>query len=54
MGAADIARNMLGVVVKEEQADRSVLKEYATLVAKKRGTTDSLWREFGDALAEQL
>ncbi|MDX1929496.1 MAG: AAA family ATPase [Pirellulaceae bacterium] len=54
VGAADIARNMLGVVVKEEQADRSVLKEYATLVAKKRGATDSLWREFGDALAEQL
>src|SRR6476661_7895117 len=33
VGPADIARNMVGVVVKEDQDDREALKEYATLVA---------------------
>jgi MoxR-like ATPase len=54
VGAADIARNMVGVVVKEDQEDRDSLKEYATLVAKKRGTKEKTWKEFHDALLEQL
>ena len=41
-------------VVKEDQDDKAALKEYAALVAKKRGLKDKAWKEFHDALAEQL
>lgn len=54
VGPADIARNMVGVVVKEDQDDRDSLKEYAALVAKKRGLKEKAWKEFHDALVEQL
>jgi MoxR-like ATPase len=54
VGAADIGRNMVGAVVKEDQEDKTALKEYATLVAKKRGAKDKAWKEFHDALVEQL
>jgi intein/homing endonuclease len=54
VGPADIARNMVGVVVKEDQDDRDSLKEYAALVAKKRGVKEKAWKEFHDALVEQL
>jgi MoxR-like ATPase len=54
VGPADIARNMVGVVVKEDQDDRDSLKEYATLVAKKRGVKEKAWKEFHEALVEQL
>ena len=54
VGPADIARNMVGVVVKEDQEDRDSLKEYAVLVAKKRGVKEKAWKEFHDALVEQL
>src|SRR5262249_26451741 len=54
VGAADIARNMVGAVVKEDQEDKAALKEYATVVAKKRGVKDKAWKEFHDALVEQL
>lgn len=54
VGPADIARNMVGVVVKEDQEDRDSLKEYAALVAKKRGVKEKVWKEFHDALVEQL
>jgi MoxR-like ATPase len=54
VGPADVARNMVGVVVKEDQEDKAVLKEYATLVAKKRGAKEKAWKEFHDALVEQL
>jgi MoxR-like ATPase len=54
VGPADIGRNMVGVVVKEDQEDKVVLKEYATHVAKKRGAKDKAWKEFHDALVEQL
>jgi hypothetical protein len=45
---------MVGVVVKEDQEDRDSLKEYAALVAKKRGAKEKAWKEFHDALVEQL
>jgi MoxR-like ATPase len=54
VGPADIARNMVGMVVKEDQEDKVSLKEYATLVAKKRGAKEKAWKEFHDALVEQL
>jgi MoxR-like ATPase len=54
VGAADIGRNMVGAVVKEDQEDKNALKEYATLVAKKRAAKDKAWKEFHDALVEQL
>lgn len=54
VGPADIARNMVGSVVKEDQEDRAALKEYATLVAKKRAAKEAAWKEFHDALVDQL
>ena len=41
-----IARNLVGSVVKEDLADLAVLKEYATLVAKKRAGGDTTWKSF--------
>jgi MoxR-like ATPase len=52
--ASDIARNMLGSVVKEDQADAKVLKEYAVLIAKRRGSKDKHWQDFHDAMIEQI
>ncbi len=49
--AADIARNLAGSVVKEDLGDLATLKEYAALVAKKRGKDDGMWKEFHEALA---
>jgi MoxR-like ATPase len=54
VGPADIARNLVGVVVKEDLEDKAVLKEYATLVARKRGTGDKAWKEFYETLIDQL
>ena len=54
VGPADIARNMVGAVVKEDQDDKAALKEYASLVAKKRGVKEAAWKEFHDALVDQL
>ncbi len=54
VGPADIARNMIGVVVKEDQEDRDSLKEYASLVAKKRAVKEKVWKEFHDALVKEL
>lgn len=50
VGAADVARNLIGAVVKEDQADVAALKEYAVIVAKKRGAKDKAWKEFHDTL----
>jgi MoxR-like ATPase len=54
VGPAALARNMVGVVVKEDQEDRDSLKEYASLVAKKRGAKEKVWKEFHDALVKEL
>lgn len=50
----DVARNLVGSIVKEDTADLNVLKEYNTLVARKRGLNDKGWKEFHDTLASQL
>jgi MoxR-like ATPase len=50
VGAADIARNLVGSIVKEDLADLAVLKEYVVLVAKKRATKDKAWKEFHDTM----
>lgn len=51
---SDVARNLVGSIVKEDTADLAVLKEYNTLVARKRGASDKSWKEFHDTLAGQL
>jgi MoxR-like ATPase len=48
VGAQDIARNIMGSIVKEDLADVTVLKEYLSLVAKKRGAKDAAWKAFHD------
>ncbi len=50
--AGDIARNMVGSIVKEDPAELEVLKEYAVIVAKRRGAKDKAWKEFHDAVLE--
>jgi MoxR-like ATPase len=51
---ADIARNLTGSVVKEDLGDLAALREYATLVGKKRGAKDPVWKELCDALEVAL
>jgi len=50
----DVARNLVGSIVKEDRADLAILKEYNTLVARKRGAADAGWKEFHETLAGQL
>jgi len=50
VSAADVARNLVGSVVKEDLNDLAVLKEYVVLVAKKRATKDKHWKEFHDTM----
>ncbi|MBA3395986.1 MAG: AAA family ATPase [Deltaproteobacteria bacterium] len=45
----EIARNLVGSVVKEDLDDLKVLKEYLAVVAKKRGAKDASWKTFHDA-----
>jgi MoxR-like ATPase len=54
VGPADIARNLVGSIVKEDLADLEVLKEYAVLVARKRAARDSAWKDFHDSLLSSL
>jgi len=49
VGVADIAHNLVGSIVKDDLADLQVLKEYLSLVAKKRGAKDASWKAFHDA-----
>jgi MoxR-like ATPase len=54
VGPADVARNIIGAVVKEDLADLAVLKEYVVLVAKKRAEKDAGWKEFLHAALEAM
>jgi MoxR-like ATPase len=50
VGTGDIARNLVGSVVKENEEDLAALKEYVVLVAKKRAVKDAGWKEFHDTM----
>jgi MoxR-like ATPase len=54
VGPADIARNLVGSVVKENEEDLAALKEYVVLVAKKRAVKDGGWKEFHDTMLATL
>jgi MoxR-like ATPase len=54
VSVADVARNLVGGIVKEDLADLGVLREYLTLVAKKRGLADPKWKQFHDAATKAL
>jgi MoxR-like ATPase len=54
VGGGDIARNIIGSIVKEDASDLAALKEYATLVAKKRAAKDSDWDAFYQGLQDVL
>jgi MoxR-like ATPase len=54
VGPADIARNMIGAVVKEDLEDLAVLKEYVVLVARKRAAQDGSWKEFHNAAMDVM
>lgn len=49
IGVQDVARNLVGSIVKEDLNDLQVLKEYLSVVAKKRGAKDAEWKTFHDA-----
>lgn len=51
---SDVARNMVGSIVKEDTADLAILKEYVTIVAKKRSRSDKAWKEFHDSIVASL
>jgi MoxR-like ATPase len=48
VSAASIARNLIGSIVKEDVQDLAALKEYVSIVARKRGATDKTWQAFHD------
>jgi MoxR-like ATPase len=50
VSAGDIARNLIGSIVKEDLGDLGALKEYVVLVAKKRAAKDKAWKEFHDTM----
>ena len=53
VGVGDIARNMLGSVIKDVGEDTAALKEYLNLVAKKRGAKEPLWKDFYEAAKKE-
>jgi MoxR-like ATPase len=52
--AGAIARNLVGSIVKEDPQDLAALKEYVTIVAKKRGASDKQWQHFHDEAQKTL
>ena len=48
VGVEDVARNLVGSIVKEDLGDLDVLKEYLAVVVKKRAK-DASWKAFHDA-----
>ncbi len=54
VGPGEIARTLVGSIVKEDLADLGVLKEYLNLVAKKRGAKDATWKAFHDAAVKSV
>ena len=42
----DIARNIVGSIVKEDLNDLAALKEYAKLIAQKRAANNKVWNSF--------
>ena len=53
-GPEHIARNLVGSIVKEDQNDLEILKEYVILVGKKRAASNKAWKEFHDTLLAEL
>lgn len=49
IGPQDVARNLVGSIVKEDLGDLAVLKEYLSVVAKKRAAKDASWKSFHEA-----
>ena len=52
--AGSIARNLIGSIVKEDPQDLAALKEYVSIVAKKRAMTDKHWQLFHDEAQKTL
>ena len=54
VGPDSIARQLVGSVVKEDLGDLAILKEYVTVVAKRRAATDKRWALFFEAAQQEL
>jgi MoxR-like ATPase len=52
--AGSVARNLIGSIVKEDAQDLAALKEYISIVAKKRSAADKSWKEFHDEAIKSL
>ncbi len=49
-----VARNLVSSIVKEDPQDQAALKEYVSIVAKKRGVSDKHWQGFHDEAQKML
>ncbi len=54
VNAGSIAKNMIGSIVKEDPQDLAALKEYVSIIAKKRGTGNKDWQAFHDEAIKTL
>jgi MoxR-like ATPase len=54
VGLDDVAKNLVGSIVKEDLSDLKVLREYMNLVAKKRAAGDASWKTFYDAAVKAI
>lgn len=52
--AGDVARNLVGSVVKEDASDLKVLREYVRLVARRRAGDSEIWEDFYQAASDSL
>jgi MoxR-like ATPase len=52
--AASVAGNLIGSIVKEDPQDLAALKEYISIVAKKRAMSDKHWQSFHDEALKTL
>ena len=52
--AGAVARNLVGSIVKEDPQDLAALKEYVSIVAKKRGASNKDWQAFHDEAQKVL
>jgi len=54
IGVQHVAQNLVGSIVKDDLGDLQVLKEYLSLVVKKRGAKDASWKDFHDAAVKAV
>src|SRR5262245_29970752 len=54
VSGGEVAKHLIGSIVKENQEDLDVLKEYVVIVAKKRSGKDNTWKDLHETLLAEL